>query len=133
MSALKRKLSLGAPAWMAGGSSSSSDSAKSSSSNPDPAADSDSADNNPSASDNESESSDDSGANKGYRFLDLECLQAIVTDACLCKLCGIGSLVVNETARSGLATLISLTCSNDECSRIYEASAARTGSWRFFK
>eukprot|EP00117_Sycon_ciliatum_P030880 scpid64997/ scgid24259/ len=39
----------------------------------------------------------------------------IVSDICACKICRTGSLTVKETDRAGLASCISLVCSNVDC------------------
>ena len=45
----------------------------------------------------------------------LEMLQAIFTEACVCKFCCTGQLFINESRRASLASSLQVTCSNPEC------------------
>ena len=45
--------------------------------------------------------------------LDLNCLRNLIFSACSYKYCG-GELTIAETARSGLASTVRITCCNEE-------------------
>ena len=104
-SASKRKLSFGIPSWIVGGESDSeSDSSDSLPSNPD--------------SDSEAESSAFSAvpdaetplSDTGYRLADLEKLQILVCEFCVCRSCKKGDVVVKKTSRAGLTSCVTLSC-----------------------
>ena len=116
VSASKRKVGLGIPEWITVSSSSSSDSASSSSSSEEPDSESDSDASEPDA---EVERDRVGGEKRsGYRLVDLECLQALISEACVCKICGVESLIVKEGSRAGLASSVSLPCSNTDCATL---------------
>ena len=116
VSASKRKAGLSSPEWITVSSSSSSDSASSSPSSEEPDSESDSDATEP---DVEIDRNRDGGEQRsGYRLVDLECLRALILEACVCKICGVESLIVNEGSQAGLASSVSLSCSNTDCATL---------------
>ena len=59
----------------------------------------------------------DDSSSTGYRLADLKILEHIICLACTCirKICRNSTLVVKETKRAGLASVISVTCCTDGC------------------
>ena len=136
-SAAKRKLSLGIPAWV-GRNSSSDDDSSSSSPHPDYSSDCDSqtGHNNSPGDDPDSENCESNDVNyearTGYRLVDLMCLQTIISAVYLCKICGSGRLEIEDTGRAGLATVISLSCSNAQCSSVQTYPLVPKSNWYYF-
>ena len=116
VSASKRKIGLGIPELITVSSSSSSDSASSSSSSEEPDSESDSDGSEPDA---EIDRDRDGGEKRSvYLLVDLDCLQALISEACVCKICGVESLSVKEGSQAGLASSVSLSCSNTDCATL---------------
>lgn len=128
VSASRRKLDLGLPSWinLDSENSSSTDDASSSPSHSHSSCSNDSSgeSSSESSSEPESGSSDDAEASAnpaetGYRLVYMDCLQTIF-DGCVCKFCRVGDIVVRETTRAGLASVVSVSCTNDQCTVVSE-------------
>lgn len=56
---------------------------------------------------------EDGAGTRGYRLINLEALQELLSSCATCQFCGEGSLGLTEVAREGLASKLALEC--DEC------------------
>ena len=86
------------------------------------ASDSSSSESDESSSDSDGESGDNDLASC-RRIVDLAPLQELISAAAVCRECGEGSLQLQETSRSGLASHVSLTC--DHCNMETSSVLAR--------
>ena len=50
----------------------------------------------------------------------------------MCKICGVESLIVNEGSRAGLASSVSLSCSNTDCATLSSHSLVPKTNQYFF-
>ena len=80
----------------------------------------------------ESVSSDDESnvLESGNHLVDLDCLKLILSEACLCKHCGEGDICLVESKLEGLASTVTIVCSNLDCSHSQEFPlAVKTGHY----
>ena len=97
----------------------------------DAAAAPDSANSSDSELDNEdaSSQSDDDELRAGNRIVNLDCLQSILEESCMCSQCKSGSIEVMEVQRCGLASTIQLVC--QDCAVTIEAPLSKKSHHHF--